>query len=54
MLGSLLIPSKRLLAQMKFRPWKGVFLSEEYLSDVEAADTITRQVCTTIETCMCH
>lgn len=42
--GSVLLPSARLLAQMKFRPWTGVFLSEEYLSSVEAADSITRQL----------
>lgn len=24
--GSVLVPSKKLLAQMKFRPWGGVFL----------------------------
>ncbi len=42
--GSLLIPSRRLLAQMKFRPWNGVFLSEMYLSSVDSADAITRQI----------
>ena len=42
--GSVFIPSKRLLAQMKFRPWNGVFLSEEYLSSVEAAEKITASV----------
>jgi deoxyribodipyrimidine photolyase len=40
--GSVFLPSKRLLAQMKFRPWNGVFLSSEYLSSVEAAEAITR------------
>lgn len=29
--GSIFIPSRQLLARMKFRPWNGVFLSEEYL-----------------------
>lgn len=28
-LGSVLVPSKKLLAQMRFRPWGGVFLSSE-------------------------
>ena len=42
--GSVFIPSRQLLAQQKFRPWNGVFLSDEYLSCVEAADAITRQV----------
>lgn len=34
----------RLLAQMRFRPWNGVFLCEEYLGGVEAAEGITRQI----------
>ena len=34
----------RLLAQMKFRPWHGVFLSDEYLSSVEAATRITKDL----------
>ena len=42
--GSIFMPSKRLLAQMKFRPWNGVFLSDEYLSSVEAAKDITQKV----------
>eukprot|EP00775_Hariotina_reticulata_P012875 gene12875-13001_t len=44
LLGSLFLPSKRLLAQMKFRPWNGVFLSDEYLSSVEAAEAITKNL----------
>lgn len=39
--GSVFVPSKKLLAQMKFRPWNGVFLSENYLGSVEAAERIT-------------
>jgi hypothetical protein len=42
--GSVFLPSKLLLAQMKFRPWNGVFLSDEYLSSVEAAEAISLQV----------
>ena len=42
--GSVFLPSKRLLAQMRFRPWNGVFLSEQYLGSVEAAETITASV----------
>jgi hypothetical protein len=42
--GSVFLPTPRLLAQMRFRPWNGVFLSEEYLSSVPAADSITRQL----------
>ena len=29
---------------MRYRPWNGVFLSEEYLSGVEAAEGITTSV----------
>ena len=42
--GSVFVPSRRLLAQMKSRPWNGVFLSDEYLSGVTAAAAITRSV----------
>ncbi|KAF6259167.1 hypothetical protein COO60DRAFT_1700999 [Scenedesmus sp. NREL 46B-D3] len=42
--GSLFIPSKRLLAQMRFRPWSGVHLSDAYLSSVAAAEGVTAQL----------
>ncbi|KAL4858481.1 hypothetical protein ACK3TF_001456 [Chlorella vulgaris] len=42
--GSVLVPSKKQLAAMRFRPWGGVFLSDAYLSSVEAADAITRRL----------
>ena len=29
---------------MKFRPWSGLFLSEEYLSSVESANLITKEI----------
>ncbi len=29
---------------MRFRPWAGVFLSEEYLSGVEGAEAVTARV----------
>ena len=29
---------------MRFRPWNGVFLSERYLSSVEAAEEITKGI----------
>ena len=32
--GSLLIPSKQFIARFKFRPWKGVHISENYLSSL--------------------
>ena len=34
----------RLLAQMKYRPWNGVFLSDEYLSGIDAAEDITASI----------
>lgn len=37
---------RRLLAQMRFRPWHGVFLSDAYLSGVDAAMECTRQLLT--------
>lgn len=40
--GSIFLPNKQLLAQMKYRPWNGVFLSDEYLSSVEAATKLTK------------
>ena len=42
--GSVFVPTKKLLAQMRFRPWDGVFLSEEYLRDVPAAEAVTAQL----------
>jgi len=33
--GSLLIPSKQFLARFKFRPWKGVYISEKFLYSLE-------------------
>lgn len=29
---------------MKYRPWNGVFLCDEYLSSVEAAERVTTQI----------
>jgi hypothetical protein len=33
--GSLLIPSKQFIARFKFRPWKGVHISENFLSSLD-------------------
>ena len=33
--GSLLIPSKQFLARFKFRPWKGVYISEKFLHSLD-------------------
>lgn len=43
-IGSVMIPSKQLLARMKFRPWNGVYLSENFLSGVTAAETIVLEM----------
>jgi len=39
--GSLLIPSKQFIARFKFRPWKGVYISEKYLYDLDNFLTFT-------------
>lgn len=55
LLGSVLLPTPRLLAQMRFRPWNGVFLSEQYLSGVPEAEAITWQLltkCVTVCDCV--
>ncbi len=36
--GSTLIPSKQFLARFKYRPWKGVYCSQEFLESVELAE----------------
>jgi len=42
--GSVFLPSKQLIARMKFRPWKGLLLSEEFLSGVEPAEAIVKEM----------
>tara|TARA_B100000886_G_scaffold298213_1_gene226256 strand:- start:1823 stop:2626 length:804 start_codon:yes stop_codon:yes gene_type:complete len=42
--GSLLIPSKQFLARFKFRPWKGVYISEKYLSSLDDFYDFTRDL----------
>ena len=42
--GSLFVPSKQSLARFKFRPWKGVFFSNQYLNSVEKANFITNDI----------
>ena len=34
--GSLLIPSRQFISRFKFRPWKGVYISEKYLYSLES------------------
>ena len=42
--GSIFIPSKQFLARFKFRPWRGVFLSNEYLNSIEESKIITKNI----------
>lgn len=42
--GSLFLPSKKLIAQQKFRPWNGVFLSDEFLKGPEQASAIISEI----------
>ena len=42
--GSLFIPSKQFLARFKFRPWKGVYLSNKYLNSLEESNRITEKI----------
>jgi len=38
--GSVLIPSKQFLARFKYRPWKGVYCSKEFLESVDSASNL--------------
>ena len=42
--GSLFIPSKQFLARFKFRPWRGVYLSNKYLNSLEESSKITKKI----------
>ena len=42
--GSLLIPSKQFISRFKFRPWKGVHISESYLSSLEEFYDFTKDL----------
>ena len=42
--GSLLIPSKQFIARFKFRPWKGVYISEKYLRSLDDFYDFTRDL----------
>ena len=38
--GSILIPSKQFIARFKYRPWKGVYCSKEFLESVDSASNL--------------
>ena len=42
--GSLFIPSRQFLARFKFRPWRGVYLSNKYLNSLEDSSKITKKI----------
>tara|TARA_B100000945_G_scaffold169886_1_gene136226 strand:- start:1617 stop:2462 length:846 start_codon:yes stop_codon:yes gene_type:complete len=42
--GSILIPSKQFLARFKYRPWKGVYCSSEFLESVELANNLVKEL----------
>jgi hypothetical protein len=42
--GSLFLPTKKLIAQQKFRPWNGVFLSPDFLKGPEEATAIILEI----------
>tara|TARA_B100000579_G_C22615793_1_gene749484 strand:- start:22 stop:858 length:837 start_codon:yes stop_codon:yes gene_type:complete len=42
--GSLLIPSKQFLARFRYRPWKGVYCSEDFLNSEVFAYNIIRNI----------
>jgi len=42
--GSLLIPSKQFIARFKFRPWKGVYISEKCLYSLDDFYDFTRDL----------
>ena len=42
--GSVLIPSKQFLTRFKFRPWKGVYCSNEFLESVDFANILITEL----------
>ena len=57
--GSILIPSKQFLSRFKYRPWKGVYCSQEFLESIEFANNFImmllityrkHEICPIIET----
>lgn len=42
--GSLFLPTAKLISQQKFRPWNGVFLSQEFLSGPDNAKAILQEM----------
>ena len=49
--GSILIPSKQFLARFKFRPWKGVYCSNDFLGSVDHAKNVVTKLLITYKQC---
>ena len=42
--GSVLIPSKQFISRFKFRPWKGVYISDENLNSLDNFNSFTKDL----------
>ncbi len=42
--GSLLVPSKQFISRFKYRPWKGVYISDEYLNSLDNFYNFTKDL----------
>lgn len=42
--GSIFLPTRKLISQQKFRPWNGVFLSDEFLASEQEAKGVVLQM----------
>lgn len=42
--GSLLIPSRQFISRFKFRPWKGVYISDKYLDSIDNFYSFTKDL----------
>ena len=42
--GSLLIPSKQFISRFKFRPWKGVYIANEYINSLKSFTEFTKDL----------
>ncbi len=60
--GSLLIPSRQFISRFRFRPWKGVYISDKYLNSFDKFYDFTKDliriylennICPVIETDFC-
>ena len=42
--GSILIPSKQFISRFKFRPWKGVYISDKCLNSLDNFNSFTKDL----------